>query len=70
MNWASVRRYGTERDSLARMVMDLAGADYAPEHAFGSGSRRAALVLTALSGQMAGPAPRNLHWSGTLLLSD
>lgn len=161
VNWASVRSYGTERDSLARMVMDLAGADYAPEHAFdphgwlhlsgggairvegyawavtvaandrarhllggdtvtvmgpgsdsgvvrirvgadtlefdlkpiarhhlmsapprggtvtepmvveaGPGSRRAALVLTTLSGQLAGPAPRNFHWSGMLLLGD
>ena len=33
VNWASVSRYGTERDSLGRMVMELAGAEYVPEYA-------------------------------------
>jgi hypothetical protein len=32
VDWASVPRYGTERDSLARMVMELAGARYLPEY--------------------------------------
>jgi hypothetical protein len=32
VDWASVPRYGTERDSLARMVMELAGARYVPEY--------------------------------------
>jgi uncharacterized protein DUF4153 len=35
VNWARVPRYGTERDSLARMVMELAGARYVPEYAGG-----------------------------------
>ena len=35
VDWAAVPRYGTERDSLARMVMELAGARYVPEYAFG-----------------------------------
>lgn len=34
VDWAAVSRYGTERDSIARMVMELAGADYVPEHAY------------------------------------
>lgn len=34
VDWASVSRYGTARDSLARMVLELAGAVYVPEHAF------------------------------------
>jgi hypothetical protein len=34
IDWASVSRYGTERDSLARMVMELAGARYVPEYAY------------------------------------
>jgi hypothetical protein len=33
VDWASVPRYGNERDSLARMVMELVGADYVPEYA-------------------------------------
>jgi hypothetical protein len=33
VDWASVPRYGTERDSLARLVMELAGAEYVPEYA-------------------------------------
>jgi hypothetical protein len=32
MDWAGVPRYGTERDSLAALVMRLAGADYVPEY--------------------------------------
>ena len=34
VNWASVSRYGTERDSLGRVVMALAGAEYVPEYAY------------------------------------
>ena len=33
VDWASLPRYGSERDSLARMVMELAGARYVPEYA-------------------------------------
>ena len=33
MDWASVPRYGTERDSLARLVMEQAGVRYVPEYA-------------------------------------
>ena len=33
VDWAAVPRYGTERDSLARLLMELAGADYVPEYA-------------------------------------
>ncbi len=33
VDWASVPRYGTERDSLARMVMERAGSRYVPEYA-------------------------------------
>jgi hypothetical protein len=33
VDWAAVPRYGSERDSLARMVMELAGARYVPEYA-------------------------------------
>jgi hypothetical protein len=36
VDWAAVPRYGTERDSLARMVMELAGARYVPEYASGA----------------------------------
>ena len=32
-DWAAVTRFGTERNSLARMVMELAGARYVPEYA-------------------------------------
>jgi hypothetical protein len=32
VDWAKVPRYGTERDSLARLVMELAGATYVPEY--------------------------------------
>jgi hypothetical protein len=34
VDWASVPRYGAERDSLARLVMDVAGAQYVPEYAY------------------------------------
>jgi hypothetical protein len=34
IDWVSVPRHGTERDSLARMVMELAGARYVPEYAY------------------------------------
>ena len=34
VDWASIPRYGTERDSLARLVMELAGAQYVPEYAY------------------------------------
>jgi hypothetical protein len=33
IDWAAVPRHGSERDSLARLVMELAGADYVPEYA-------------------------------------
>jgi hypothetical protein len=35
VDWASLSRYGSERDSLGRMVMELAGAGYVPEYAYG-----------------------------------
>jgi hypothetical protein len=35
VDWGSIPRYGGERDSLARMVMELAGARYVSEYAFG-----------------------------------
>jgi Domain of unknown function (DUF4153) len=34
VDWASIPRYGTERDSVARMVMELAGSRYVPEYAY------------------------------------
>ena len=37
MDWAAIPRYGTERDSLAKVVMQLAGADYVPEYAHAPG---------------------------------
>jgi len=37
VDWAKVPRYGTERDSLARMVLELAGARYVPEYAYQPG---------------------------------
>jgi hypothetical protein len=35
VNWAAIPRYGSERDSLAKVVMELAGAVYVPEYAYG-----------------------------------
>jgi hypothetical protein len=37
VDWAAIPRYGTERDSLAKVVMRLAGADYVPEYAYAPG---------------------------------
>jgi hypothetical protein len=37
VHWAAIPRYGTERDSLAKLVMELAGAVYVPEYAYGQG---------------------------------
>jgi hypothetical protein len=37
VDWAAVPRYGNERDSLARMMMELAGARYVPEYAYQPG---------------------------------
>lgn len=34
IDWAAVPRYGNQRDSLARMVMELAGGRYVPEYAY------------------------------------
>jgi hypothetical protein len=34
VKWATLSRYGTERDSIGRMVMRLAGAEYVPEYAY------------------------------------
>ncbi|HEY7612974.1 MAG TPA: DUF4153 domain-containing protein [Gemmatimonadales bacterium] len=33
VDWAAIPRYGTQRDSIAKVVMQLAGADYIPEYA-------------------------------------
>jgi hypothetical protein len=35
VNWAALPRYGTERDSLAKVLMQLAGTVYLPEYAYG-----------------------------------
>ena len=35
VNWAGVSRHSGERDSLARVLMQLAGADYVPEYLYG-----------------------------------
>jgi hypothetical protein len=32
VDWASVSRYGTQRDSLGRVVLALAGVEYVPEY--------------------------------------
>ena len=34
VDWGTVPRYGTVRDSVGRMVMELAGARYVPEYAY------------------------------------
>jgi hypothetical protein len=33
VDWAAIPRYGPERDSIARIIMQSAGAEYAPEYA-------------------------------------